>query len=77
MDEEKFRCWFVKAIPWVGCPFDLQLVIGTKDGKEDAIKVFRQFYQNENLEISDCHEISLIRADMFYESIAKEKNGLN
>ncbi len=65
MEDEKFVSWFMKAIPWKGCPFDLQLVVLTDKGKEDAMRVFRQLYQNDSIEISECHEISVIRSDLF------------
>jgi hypothetical protein len=64
-EDEKFTAWYMKAIPWKGCPFDLQLVVITDKGKDDAKRIFKKLYQNDSIEITDCHEISLIKADDF------------
>jgi len=76
-EEEKLVAWLLNAVPWTGCPFDLKLVVATNGGAEDAKRIFRKFYQNDNLEIKDCSEIAIINAKMFDELIKKEEKRLN
>ena len=72
-DDEKEVAYYVASVPWKDCPFHLQLVVWTTEGKEDAVRIFREFYQNPNLEITDAFEITVIRADMFEELKNKGK----
>ena len=72
-EEEKQIAYFVSAVPWKGCPFKLQLVIWTTKDNEDAIRVFKGFYENENLEIAECFEITVLRSDLFDEARKKRK----
>ena len=51
------KSWYVECIPWVNSPIKLSLVVLTAEGQERAIEMFREFYKNTELEISDVRLI--------------------
>lgn len=69
--------YFMSAIPWKDCPFKLYMVVATTEGPEGAQSVFKRFYQNDALNIIDCFEVPVIRADVFEELVKKSKSSDN
>lgn len=51
------RSWYVESVPWVNSPIKLSLVVLTADGQERAVEMFKEFYKNPELEISDVRII--------------------
>lgn len=51
------RSWYVESVPWVNSPIKLSLVVLTAEGQERAVEMFREFYKNPELEISDVRII--------------------
>lgn len=58
------EAWYVAARPWAGCPFNCQLVVVTKNGQEEAIKIFREFYKNEKLEPETATLVPVIKGEV-------------
>jgi hypothetical protein len=46
----KNEVFYVTGKPWKECPFDCPIVVATKNGPDEAIKLWREFYHNEALE---------------------------
>ena len=61
MTENKNEAYYVSAKPWKECPFKCALVVLTKVGQEEAIKIFKQFYKNENLEIEEAVPVPILK----------------
>jgi hypothetical protein len=58
----KNEAWFVQTIPWKGCPFKIQLIVLTSRGQEEAIEIFRKFYNLvEDVEIEICIETPILK----------------
>lgn len=49
--------WYVESIPWVNCPVKFSLVVVTSEGSERAIEMFKEFFKNPELEITDVRVI--------------------
>ncbi len=51
------KSWYVECIPWVNSPIKLSLVVLTAEGQSRAVEMFKEFYKNPELEISDVRLI--------------------
>ena len=58
----KNEAWFVQTTPWKGCPFKIQLVVVTSKGQDEAIQIFKKFYNLvEDTEIELCLETPVLK----------------
>ena len=55
------EAYYVSAKPWKECPFKCSLIVLTKLGQTEAIKIFKEFYKNENLEIEEAVPVPLVK----------------
>jgi hypothetical protein len=69
--------WYVSSKPWKDCPFSIQLVVFTKNGEEDAKKIFREFYQNPKLEIEECSVVICVKGELEEEEKEKDARSAN
>ena len=60
----KNKIWYVGAYPWKGSPFKCALVVITKNGQEEAIKLFKEFYKNESLEPEEAVEVPFVKGEI-------------
>lgn len=51
------RSWYVESIPWINSPIKLSLVVLTAEGQARAVEMFREYFKNPELEISDVRLI--------------------
>lgn len=61
MTKDENEAWYVRAEPWKGCPFKCALVVLTKLGQKEAIKIFKEFYKNEALEIEEAVPVPIVK----------------
>ena len=57
---DKAQSWYIECIPWPNCPVKFSLVVLTAEGQARAIEMFKDFYKNAEMEISDCRLIHTI-----------------
>jgi len=77
MSKDGWASYYISAVPWVGCPFNVNIVVVTKNGREDAVRVFKEVYQNDALDIKEIYEITLVRSDMWDEMKEEIRNKAN
>jgi hypothetical protein len=73
--------WYVSARPWKECPFKFQLIIFTKNGEEEAKKIFKDTFKmtgdvGEKCEIEDCNVVVCVKGEIDDEE-AKDVIGEN
>lgn len=61
------KMWYVASTPWKGCPFRVALVVLTCDGQATAIKMFHEFYSNENLQAEEAVEVPFKKGNVVEE----------
>ncbi len=52
----KVDAWLVTSTPWVGSPIMLNLVV-VAESNDEAIKIFRNFYKKDDLEITGITQV--------------------
>lgn len=58
------RVFYVSAKPWKESPFKCSLVVLTKHGEEEVIKILREFYKNESLEPDEITVIPFVKGEI-------------
>jgi hypothetical protein len=58
------KVYYVSASPWKGSPFKCSLVVLTKNGPDEVIKLLREFYKNDSLEPEELSEIPFIKGEI-------------
>uniref|UniRef100_A0A6M3JG91 Uncharacterized protein n=1 Tax=viral metagenome TaxID=1070528 RepID=A0A6M3JG91_9ZZZZ len=58
------KVYYVSASPWKGSPFKCSLVVLTKNGTDEVIKLLREFYKNESLEPEEMTEVPFLKGEI-------------
>jgi len=58
------KIYYVSAKPWKECPFKCSLVVLTKNGEGEVIKIWREFFHNPDLEPEEFSEVPFVKGEV-------------
>ena len=58
------KVYYVSSSPWKGSPFKCSLVVLTKNGEEEVLKLLREFYKNESLEAEEMSIVPFVKGEI-------------
>ena len=68
------RVWYVSALPWKDSPFKCSIVVLTCKGQEEAVKIWKEFYKNHDLEPDEACEVPFVKGTIDEEEVNESKS---